>query len=885
VRRTLAGLTAFLALTGTFVILPVYAAPAPEARPVEPSIEEVALGSVVAPEGDAVVTTDGEVSDPAPTAETASSSATAGSGTASPSTTEPTGTAGPGYTATSSATSSPSGPVATSSAAGPTDGDVSGTGDVATSGDELPGVPALTVSQHDTDKFSAVGVTWAQGDVTDVVVQLRVEDAGGQWGDWTTIEADDVAQTPSAATAGNEVNGGTAPYWTGESYGVEVIVQGAGGVVPRDVKVVLVDPGESPADALTEAPAATDEAHAASAMPPVYSRAQWGADESIRSWDPQYPSTLKAATIHHTADRNNYTADEVPAMMRSIYAYHTLTRGWGDIGYNVIVDRFGRMFEGRYGGLASTVIGAHAGGFNTFTFGVSMLGNYDTVPVPQATVDAVANFVAWKFGLYGIDPRGTTVLTSGGGGTAKYAAGVHVTLPTVFGHRDVGSTACPGQYGYARLGEIRNRVTGLVDANVGAIERRYLTEPALRASLGAAVGGEQYGDGYSWQDYANGRLYWSPTGGVHLMRGDILKAYLAAGGPAALGAPTTDEGVAGYWGAFNHFARDASIYWSADTGAQVVRGGIRGRWMAIGAEWSLGFPTGPEAYLGGGAVRVRFTQGDIYWSEGTGAYEVRGGIRQRWEAMGGISALGLPVSGESYLPAGGASSSFSSGLTLVWGPTTGAHALGSGILARWIALGAGASPIGFPTDDERWVAGGSVAWFQDGGIYWSASTGSQPVRGYIDQKYRALGGPTDVGFPLYPEQPARGGLYQQFSRNDAFYWSPGTGAHLVMGGIREYWRALGAEWGPLGLPTSDESGIGSGRKSDFQGGTVYWSEVGGTHAVLGVIGANYAAQGGPASTLGFPRTDQYSYGGNIRQDFTGGSLIWYSATSTVGRVP
>jgi hypothetical protein len=145
--------------------------------------------------------------------------------------------------------------------------------------------------------------------------------------------------------------------------------------------------------------------------------------------------------------------------MRSIYAYHTVTRGWGDIGYNVIVDRFGRMFEGRYGGLASTVIGAHAGGFNTYTFGVSMLGNYDTVAVPQATVNAVSEIIAWKFGLYGIDPNGSTTLVSGGGGTAKYAAGTPVGLPTIFGHRDVGSTACPGDYGYARLGEIRQRVT------------------------------------------------------------------------------------------------------------------------------------------------------------------------------------------------------------------------------------------------------------------------------------------------------------------------------------------------------------------------------------------------------------------------------------------
>ena len=175
-------------------------------------------------------------------------------------------------------------------------------------------------------------------------------------------------------------------------------------------------------------------------------------------WAPEYAPTIKAATIHHTADGNNYAAADVPAILRSMYAYHALSRGWGDIGYNVIVDKFGRLWEGRYGGLASTVIGAHAGGFNTGTFGVSMLGNYDVVDTTQPMVDAVAAIIAWKFSLYNVNPRGTVTLTSGGGGTAKYAAGVKVTLPTIFGHRDVGATACPGQYTYNRMNDIRAMV-------------------------------------------------------------------------------------------------------------------------------------------------------------------------------------------------------------------------------------------------------------------------------------------------------------------------------------------------------------------------------------------------------------------------------------------
>jgi hypothetical protein len=173
-------------------------------------------------------------------------------------------------------------------------------------------------------------------------------------------------------------------------------------------------------------------------------------------WDVQYAPTIQAATVHHTADKNTYAAADVPAIMRSIYAYHAVSLNWGDIGYNVVVDKFGRAWEGRSGGLASTVIGAHAGGFNTATFGVSMLGNYDIVDTTPAMIGTVAGVIAWKLSLYGVDPYGTTTLTSMGGGTAKYAAGVPVTLPTIFAHRDVGNTACPGAYGYRRMGEIRS---------------------------------------------------------------------------------------------------------------------------------------------------------------------------------------------------------------------------------------------------------------------------------------------------------------------------------------------------------------------------------------------------------------------------------------------
>ncbi|MCZ2852015.1 MULTISPECIES: DUF4214 domain-containing protein [unclassified Modestobacter] len=318
---------------------------------------------------------------------------------------------------------------------------------VVASGDELQGVPVLTVSDPDAGFFESVGVTWRETPaVVDVVVQVRVRSEGGQWGEWTTLESEGVVQTPGTGGADEEVRAGTAPYWTGPATGVEVIVQGAGGAVPEDVRVTMIDPGTSEADSLPSA-APVSQAGAAVAMPPVVTRAQWGANEAIMNWTPKYASTIKAATVHHTADRNDYAAADVPRILRSIQAYHSVTRGWGDIGYNVIVDKFGRIFEGRYGGLSSTVIGAHALSYNSGTFGVSMLGNYDKVDVPQATVDALSAIIAWKFSLYGVDPSGTTVLNSR-------------PLPTIFAHREVGSTVCPGRYGFARLPAIRASVAG-----------------------------------------------------------------------------------------------------------------------------------------------------------------------------------------------------------------------------------------------------------------------------------------------------------------------------------------------------------------------------------------------------------------------------------------
>ena len=116
---------------------------------------------------------------------------------------------------------------------------------------------------------------------------------------------------------------------------------------------------------------------------------------------PSY-GTVKTGFIHHTVNTNNYTAEQVPSLLRGIYAYHTQSRGWRDIGYNYLVDRFGRIWEGRYGGVTRAVVGAHTLGYNEVSFAMSAIGNFDIARPPAAVLTAYARLFAWKLSLYNI---------------------------------------------------------------------------------------------------------------------------------------------------------------------------------------------------------------------------------------------------------------------------------------------------------------------------------------------------------------------------------------------------------------------------------------------------------------------------------------------------
>jgi len=158
----------------------------------------------------------------------------------------------------------------------------------------LEATPALTLTQAGTPEFSAVGVTWTLDPaVIDIVMNLRVQDASGAWGPWTELGMDDAAAAPDPARVPAQQRGGSEPYWSGPSFGAELEVLTRSGAAPQDVQLVLIDPLESPADAIPAEPEIQDVADAAASMPPIYSRAQWGADESLMTWPPEYAGTIK----------------------------------------------------------------------------------------------------------------------------------------------------------------------------------------------------------------------------------------------------------------------------------------------------------------------------------------------------------------------------------------------------------------------------------------------------------------------------------------------------------------------------------------------------------------------------------------------------------------
>jgi hypothetical protein len=298
------------------------------------------------------------------------------------------------------------------------------------------------------------------------LLEVRTTADGETWSEWfeaETMVSDSAPDGEEAAAAEDPGDGRsfTEPIWTGEARWLQLRVAGA---TVEQIRATVIDSDGVSRSLLQRVrdsfrPSVGAAPAEASAPVRVISRTEWGADESWRTWNPRYHDDVRYAIVHHTAGGNSYTAAESAAVVRGIYSYHARTLGWGDIGYHVLVDRYGQVFEGRFGGLSRGVVAAHARGFNTGSFGISIMGNFQSVLPPAAAQEAVAQMIAWKFSVHGVQPKTTITVTSGG--SDRYPTGTSVRLNTIAGHRDTGYTSCPGDQYYGRLGWLRDRVASL----------------------------------------------------------------------------------------------------------------------------------------------------------------------------------------------------------------------------------------------------------------------------------------------------------------------------------------------------------------------------------------------------------------------------------------
>ncbi|MER7560603.1 FG-GAP-like repeat-containing protein [Nocardioides sp. NPDC126508] len=358
---------------------------------------------------------------------------------------------------------------------------------------DKPRTDVIKSDPQDVTGFGVVGVTWS-GDLTgDVRPEVRTS-TDGVWSAWTPMSLDVEDHGPDAGSAeARSARQGTDEFLAGHVDQVQtrIIVPDAA-EVPADLELAVIEPGK-PGETVDELPEIhTDKnkptaasahsgnkdsdlnlvASAYTASPTIYSRSQWGADETIREQSAPAYRQIHGGFVHHEAGSNDYTEADVPGIIRGIYEYHVKTRGYRDVGYNFFIDKFGRIWEGRYGGVDLPVEGAHTSGYNYDSFGTAALGCFDTVAAgcPDSTeastsqstptdamIQAYGSLYAWKLSLHGVTADATNV-------TLTKTDGTKTVFPhAIQGHRDANTTAtiCPGENLEAALPRIRTLAAGL----------------------------------------------------------------------------------------------------------------------------------------------------------------------------------------------------------------------------------------------------------------------------------------------------------------------------------------------------------------------------------------------------------------------------------------
>jgi len=326
--------------------------------------------------------------------------------------------------------------------------------EVADDGELVLASAAASGSYHSATKkadfpFNAVAARWKAHlpHGTTIDFDIRSSQDGKNWSQWLPMEEMDITVERGGPASELVLCSGNYLQYRVTLKTIDT------SLMPRlkDVTFTYIDSTGGPT--LAQATASASVMMEASSLagvsqPSIISRAGWGADESLRysggqeRWPPTYAYTLKAI-VHHTVTSND---DPDPAAtMRAIYYYHAVTLGWGDIGYNYLVDRFGNIYEGRYGG--DNVVAGHAYGYNEGSVGIAAMGTYSSVNISPQLEQSLVSLLTWECYKHGINPLGYSTFVD------KYVA-------NIMGHRDVNNTQCPGDNLYNQLPSIRSQVWG-----------------------------------------------------------------------------------------------------------------------------------------------------------------------------------------------------------------------------------------------------------------------------------------------------------------------------------------------------------------------------------------------------------------------------------------
>jgi hypothetical protein len=382
----------------------------------------------------------------------------------------------------------------------------------------------------------------------------------------------------------------------------------------------------------------------------VLSRQDWAADENIMRWVPRYPQRVLKAVVHHTVTSDGGT--NVAAEIRAIYYYHAITRGWGDIGYNYLVDKYGNVWTGRQGGDATEA--GHAYGWNKGSIGIAAIGTFTTKAPTSAMVGAIANIIGMKFTQFGVQPFGSDTFVHQE--QAPDGSWINVTSnpPNVQGHRDCnyiqsqygGQTACPGNGLYNQLTNVRTMAQNAVIQ--GYVQMPYIettlpkaSYPGAQLSVGATVFNRgktviPAGTRVSYRVLQKGTIVNAQGGAT------ALPAALNPGAAATVQVPFTTPAIGNYLVRWD--LQTGNAWWGTLYGTPT-----REQWFR-GADWSVDWVSDnvPLSWVAGETKAISVTvanDGGRAWNA-AGSGPVKLGYKWVSNATGnvfpGANKVGLP---------------------------------------------------------------------------------------------------------------------------------------------------------------------------------------------------------------------------------------------------